>query len=141
MTALAALMLFLATAALPAAPAVLPTEPSIYDLLTDAELRHGLPPYLLHAIAQVESSMDPDAVGAAGEIGLMQLHPQWHDVSGGVPGQIETAAAYLASLIDRFGVRRGVAAYNQGPSDPRVGAYVRRVYRAWDIWRVEGVAL
>ena len=115
-----------------------PEPPSIPELLIRAEEHYGLPAGLLHAIAWVESRMDPAAVGPCGEVGLMQLHPRWHDVSGGVPGQIDTAAAYLAEMIRLFGLDRGIAAYNAGPThaNPK-SAYVRRVYRAWDVWREE----
>jgi soluble lytic murein transglycosylase-like protein len=38
--------------------------------------RHGVPPEVLAAIAVGESGLNPHAVGAAGEIGIMQLHPR-----------------------------------------------------------------
>ena len=133
---LAATLVFLVSATAPLSPALAPPEPDIPALLREAEVRQGLPDYLLHAICQVESRMDPEAIGAQGEVGLLQLHPKWHDVSGGVPAQIDTAARYLRAMIDRYGLDLGIAAYNQGPSRPVVvGAYVRRVYRAWEVWR------
>ncbi len=107
-------------------------EPSIEDLLTAAEIRHDLPAGILHAIAWVESRMNPDVIGALGEIGLMQLHPRYHDVSGGISGQIETAARYLRMLLDRLGcLDLALSAYNQGPSNPIVGSYAQRVRIAW----------
>jgi len=146
LAALTALVVFLAGVSVPVPVSMPPRvdhvepmditgveEPTLEELLTAAEVRHGLPDGILHAVAWVESSMNPAVVGALGEVGLMQLHPRYHDTSGGVSGQIETAAAYLSGLIDRFGcVDLGLAAYNQGPARPRVGAYVRRVHLAWD---------
>jgi hypothetical protein len=40
----------------------------------EAEQR-GLPPELADAVVQVESAYDPNAVGAVGEVGLMQVRP------------------------------------------------------------------
>lgn len=49
---------------------------SVASFAEHAAGKHGLDPYLLIALAFSESSINPDAVGPAGEIGLMQLHPQ-----------------------------------------------------------------
>ncbi len=38
--------------------------------------KHGLPPDIADAVAAVESGYDPDARGAAGEVGLMQVLPE-----------------------------------------------------------------
>lgn len=38
--------------------------------------RHGVPPVVLAAIAVGESGLNPGAVGARGELGIMQLHPR-----------------------------------------------------------------
>ena len=103
----------------------------ILALLVQAEAAHSLPEGLLVAVAKVESNLNPDVVGAQGEVGLMQLHPKYHDISGGVPGQINTAAAYLSEMIARFGLELGISAYNQGPSNPKVSRYVRLVKEAW----------
>ena len=37
--------------------------------------RYGMPPVLAHAVIEIESKFDPDARGAAGEVGLMQVMP------------------------------------------------------------------
>ncbi|MCI0466053.1 MAG: transglycosylase SLT domain-containing protein [Beijerinckiaceae bacterium] len=47
-----------------------------YQALIKMEARkNGLPPDIADAVAAVESGYDPSAVGAAGEIGLMQVLP------------------------------------------------------------------
>lgn len=45
------------------------------DRLVRAALRHGLPPAIAQAVAFIESRNDSNAVGADGEIGLMQILP------------------------------------------------------------------
>jgi hypothetical protein len=45
-------------------------------LFVGAGARHEVDPYLLAAIALKESGLDSRAVGAVGELGLMQLHPR-----------------------------------------------------------------
>ncbi|HVI28441.1 lytic transglycosylase domain-containing protein [Hansschlegelia sp.] len=54
------------------AAAALPTGP-IRDMVTAAAQRQGVDPSLAHAVVQVESMYKPQATGAGGFIGLMQL--------------------------------------------------------------------
>lgn len=44
--------------------------------LIDAGERNGVDPWLLAAMAFRESGMNPFAVGAVGELGILQLHPK-----------------------------------------------------------------
>jgi soluble lytic murein transglycosylase-like protein len=44
----------------------------------EAGERYGICPELLEAIIEEESNGDPDAIGDAGEIGLMQIYPKFH---------------------------------------------------------------
>lgn len=67
----AALLLLLAAA--PAWPQTPP--PAFAALVTQATERRGIPPALGHAVATVESGWNPAALGADGEIGLMQVMP------------------------------------------------------------------
>ena len=70
MTLANALSLFSLLASLSAPPAPL-------DVLSDhAAAVHGVDPALLACIVEAESGGDPNAVGAAGEIGLMQILPE-----------------------------------------------------------------
>jgi hypothetical protein len=51
------------------------TFPRFCELITQEAGRTGLDPRLIHAVIKVESDYRPDAIGAAGEIGLMQVRP------------------------------------------------------------------
>jgi hypothetical protein len=44
--------------------------------LTESGERHGIDPWLLAAMAFRESGLNPFAVGAVGELGILQLHPK-----------------------------------------------------------------
>ena len=69
-------------------------------------------PELLEAVIEEESGGNPDAVGAAGEIGLMQVYPKYHrmraehlnvyDLSD-PEGNIRVGADYLAELFEEYG--------------------------------------
>jgi soluble lytic murein transglycosylase-like protein len=51
------------------------------------------------AIATVESRLNPNAIGAIGEIGLFQLRPEFHSVKRGeIDHNINVATRYLAKL-------------------------------------------
>jgi len=87
-----------------------------------AAARNDLPTSLLWAVVRVESNFDPEAVSPVGAQGLGQLMPATAR-SLGVndpfdPRQnLDAAAAYLASLIERFkSTRLALAAYNAGPT-------------------------
>lgn len=48
---------------------------AIIGLIIAASLEHNIDPKLVLAIAQVESSMNPNAVSSKGAVGIMQLRP------------------------------------------------------------------
>ncbi len=50
--------------------------------IAEASHDHGLDPFVLAAMAFRESGFDPFATGAAGEVGIVQLHP--HGIGRGV---------------------------------------------------------
>lgn len=97
-------------------------------------LRYGadmrVDPALIAAIMTVESRGKSDAVGAAGEIGLMQILPSTAEWFGGVSPEelrdpatnILFGAAYIGYCIDKKGgnVPAGIAGYNYGPDRVRV---------------------
>ena len=69
-------------------------------------------PELLEAVIEEESGGNPDAVGAAGEIGLMQVYPKYHRMRAGhlnvydlsdPEGNILVGADYLAELFKEYG--------------------------------------
>ncbi|MFK7984928.1 MAG: transglycosylase SLT domain-containing protein [Sandaracinaceae bacterium] len=102
-------------------------------LIDRASRDNDLDPFLLAAVAVRESGMDPQATGAAGERGIVQLHPRGTGSSirfvqnesyrrrcARRPGHcqaevLEAGARLLASSIRRCGgVREGLGAYNRG---------------------------
>lgn len=96
---------------------------------------HGLPPELVW-LAEVESSMDPDARSPAGAIGLFQLMPAAAGRFGLRTGpgdddrrhpekNARAAALYLKTLHGRFGSwPLAIAAYNGG--EGRVNSLLRK---------------
>lgn len=96
-----------------------------------------LDPYLVLSIMRQESMFDPDVVSPAQAQGLMQLLPSTASrVSGIMPEadlplsdptfNIQTGAAYLRQLLDRYGenVVLAIAAYNGGEN--AVDRWLRR---------------
>lgn len=92
-------------------------------LIEEAAYRESVPPYLIAAVARVESNLNPRAVSHKGAIGLMQvmpatakrfgfdarrLHDPVHNVAAG--------ATYLRWLLERYDgdLDRVLAAYNAG---------------------------
>lgn len=100
----------------------------------EARARH-LDPDLVIAIIQVESNFNPNAIGAAGEIGLMQLHPRYHaGVKNSIINNIRAGVSYLAHLRMSATRRYGPAwwvAFNVGPNSkiksPKAQSYYKRV--------------
>lgn len=95
------------------------------------------------AVARVESDFDPNAVGTAGEFGMMQIKLGSAQEVGfsGDPRNLFDAATnifygsrYLDKQLFRFGFPGGIHAYNVGPgaysSGGRNWDYYNRVSRA-----------
>lgn len=91
-------------------------------MIAAAARQEKIPPALLSAVVEVESSFQPGAVSKAGALGLTQLMPgtaralgvsdpfdPWQNLVGG--------ARFLRGLIDRYpgNLSLAVAAYNAGP--------------------------
>jgi soluble lytic murein transglycosylase-like protein len=89
--------------------------------ITKSARHAGVDPTLALAIAEVESGMNPDAVGALGEIGLFQLRPEYHAVKkGDVRHNIDAATKYLAYLKRKCGGYGDAffVCYNYGTARP-----------------------
>lgn len=94
------------------------------QLVTEAALRHGLPPEFVHAVAWAESGYRPDAVSPKGAVGIMQLMPATAALLGADPRNpdenVDAGVRFLRDLLLRYRsspnpVRRALAAYNAGP--------------------------
>ena len=92
---------------------------SIQSQIIQAANQQGIPSSIALSVAQTESSFNPNARGAAGEVGLYQLMPS------SFPGQnisdvgtnISLGISYLKSLYAQFGDwATALAAYNWGPT-------------------------
>lgn len=119
-------------------------KPDLDRVFAAAASRFGIRMELLKAVARAESGFNPDAVSKAGAQGIMQLMPGTARALGvrnpfDPVENIFAGAAYLRSLLDRFGGNEvlALAAYNAGPGAveraggvppyPETQAYVRRV--------------
>jgi len=122
-------------------------------LITEAALRHGLPPEIVHAVAWAESAYQPQAISPKGAVGVMQLMPQTAAALGADPydirQNIEAGTRLLRELLLRYQnspnpVRRALAAYNAGagtvdrynglPPYRETLSYVERVIERY--WRL-----
>ena len=73
---------------------------------------YGCPYPLALAVAQTESNFDMDAVGASGEVGIMQLNPG--------PGNIAGGCYKLGLYLAKYGsVEKAAMAYNMGEGGAR----------------------
>ncbi len=90
---------------------------NITQAIADAANSYGVDPNLALEVAITESSLNQNAVGAAGEIGVFQVRPQT------APGvnladlatNISIGVGLLAGLLGQFGdPMQAVAAYNCG---------------------------
>ena len=60
-----------------------PRGRNVHLALVHRELeRRGLPPEVADAVAQIESSYNPEAIGGLGEVGLMQIRPETASLLG-----------------------------------------------------------
>ena len=128
---------------------IVPEEPSgrmlarpYGALIQKAAQDHGVNPYLLHALIEVESRYKASAESPKGAMGLMQLMPALaaeyavHDPFD-PPSNIDAGTRHLRTLIDRYGIADALAAYNAGegsvrrfdgiPPFPETYKYVNRI--------------
>lgn len=100
---------------------------------------YNIDPDLVMAIIKVESNFNPKAVGAHGEIGLMQLRKGFFPgAEESVDKNIQLGVAYLSFVQVNCPHKTGllfVYCYNQGisrkPKHPHLLPYVRKVSRAY----------
>jgi soluble lytic murein transglycosylase-like protein len=113
------------------------TKPEIVFKIQQTALEEGVDPDLAVAIATVESSLNPEARGALGEVGLFQLRPEYHDViKGNTDHNTRIALKYLADLQRIWSPQYGnswFVLYNWGPNkhpqNPRQTVYFKKVMR------------
>ena len=94
------------------------------DLIERASALHGVDPSLVYALIEVESGYRPDAESPRGAMGLMQLMP---DTASRYAVQdpfdpeanIDAGTRHLRILLDEFGTRGALAAYNAGEGPVR----------------------
>ena len=93
-------------------------------MIDEAAWRHGLPPAIVHAVAQAESAYNQKAISHAGAIGVMQLMPYTAAALGANPRDeaenIDAGTRYLRNMLVKFQhhpdqVALAIAAYNAGP--------------------------
>ena len=115
------------------------------DLIAKVAERHQVDPRLLHAVIQAESAYNPNAISAAGAVGLMQLMPDTarrYGVSDcrDAEQNIDAGTRYLKDLLALFNadLKLAVAGYNAGeaavikyhrtvPPYPETQNYVQQV--------------
>lgn len=104
-----------------AAPKVARTPRELIDAMAAL---NGLPPEIVHSVAQVESAYQTNAVSPKGAIGVMQLMPSTAKQLNADPHDPEQNIAAGTMLLrdlllkyenDPNPVRRALAAYNAGP--------------------------
>ncbi len=94
---------------------------SLTDQIRSTATVYGVSPELAIAVATRESGLNPNARGAAGEVGLFQLMPSTaaglgvnpYDLSQNIAGGV----LYLRQMLSRYNgdTRLALAAYNAGP--------------------------
>lgn len=106
------------TAALLAKPM---TVPELRDIAKAAALRNGIPPGLVDAVIQAESSYNPKAVSPKGARGLMQLMPETAGSLGvtdpfSPEENINAGVGLLKNLLEKYDgdYKKALAAYNAG---------------------------
>lgn len=93
---------------------------NVAQMVMDTADAYGVPPALALELAIRESKLNPNARGAAGEVGVMQLMPATAASLGvdpyNVAENIKGGVLYLSQQLQRFGdTARALAAYNCGP--------------------------
>ena len=103
-------------------PAGAHTKEEIVKTIETEAVEAGIDPDFAVALATVESSLNPNAIGALGEVGLFQLRPEFHTVKRGmVKENVKVALGYLKSIRSQWEPKVGGAwfvMFNCGPNNP-----------------------
>ena len=88
--------------------------------IAEAAQHHQVDPALVRAVMTAESGGNPQATSPVGAMGLMQLMPGTAKALGVQNAydpreNLEGGAKYLSELTAKYGLEKGVAAYNAGP--------------------------
>ncbi len=94
------------------------------DLIERASALHGVDPNLVYALIEVESGYRADAESPRGAMGLMQLMPETATRYAVLDpfdpaANIDAGTRHLRTLLDEFGTRGALAAYNAGEGPVR----------------------
>lgn len=114
----------------------------IIAIITDEAEKADVDPTLAIAVATVESSLNADAIGALGEIGLFQLRPEYHDVRPGHSRHnVRVAIRYLKHIearhADKYEGFTWISYFNRGPyraplKHPELYPYYQKVKAEYD---------
>jgi soluble lytic murein transglycosylase-like protein len=144
----AALARSMASRALSESPSAPPPQldrPAIRRLVDQVAERVGLDRRLAHAVVDTESNYQPLAISPRGAVGLMQIMPALVRQYGfedpfDPTHNLEAGMKHLRALLQRFDIRRALAAYNAGegavtryggvPPYRETQDYVRRILAA-----------
>jgi soluble lytic murein transglycosylase-like protein len=106
------------------APLALLARRPFGELIASSARRFDIDPLLILAMIEAESSFDPNAISAAGAVGLMQLLPStaelFTDEDPFDPRvNIYAGARYMSVLLEQFNgdIGLALAAYNAGPGN------------------------
>lgn len=111
--------------------------------VSEASSAYGVPPALVLAVIEVESSWNRKAVSSANCLGLMQVHPNTAAevvAAYGLPKATDNVVIGTAYLSSMFGMFRrwdhALMAFNKGPGKFReqkleVGMYARKVLKRY----------
>lgn len=117
------------------------SEQYYIEVIEQAAIEQGLDPKLALAIAKTESSLNPNAVGNLGEIGLFQLRPEYHDVKkGNIINNVNVAVKYLVKVKEICEYKYNKAwfiCFNTGPYrkikvEPTDFSYYKKVMSIYD---------
>lgn len=108
----------------------------IIKMITNEAEMIGIDPDLAIAIATVESSLNPKAVGGLNEQGLFQLRPEFHKLTGDIKNNVRVGLKYLFEIKKMKEKTSGDAwfvSYNTGPykniKSPTRTIYYKKVMR------------